>query len=174
VLSLARGSAVGFTCCCFVLLFVSPVSPAASGRPEANSSVSVAELVSRAGSGDVSAKQQLSRFLLHSEPAAEGYDLAITWLRSLASQSVPQARFLLGYLYEHGRGLPRDYAKAAENYQAAALQDISSAQNNLADLYQRGLGVPRSDQKAIELYRAAAEHGNPIAQVLKSTWPPCC
>lgn len=162
--ALSRGSVARFACFCFVLLIGIPGSLAASPQPRADSSASVAELASRAESGDASAKQRLAQFLLHSEPTAEGYDLAIAWLRSLASRNVPQARFLLGYLYVQGRGLPRDYAKGAENYQAAALQGLTSAQNNLADLYQRGLGVPKSDHKAVELYMAAAKHANPVAQ----------
>jgi hypothetical protein len=164
LLSMARGSIALFSPFCFVLLFVIPVSLAASRQPQANSTASVAELASRANSGDVSAQRQLAQFLLHSNPTVQGYDVAIACLHSLASRNIPQARFLLGYLYEHGQGLPRNYAKAAENYLAAALQGHAIAQNNLASLYERGLGVPKNSGKAFELYLASAQQGNPIAQ----------
>src|SRR5262249_24281566 len=114
--------------------------------------------------GDISAQQKLFDFLSQGDPTAGGYDQALSWLRATASRDDPGARFLLGYLYEHGRGVPRDYVKAAENYEAAASQGHSSAQSNLAVLYRHGLGVPMDLAKAFRLNLAAAEQGNPIAQ----------
>lgn len=165
MLAPARGSLFLFASCCFLLLFVIPLALFASCQPQSNLPLSVAELTSRADSGDVSAQEQLARFVLHSDPDAGGYDLALAWLQSFARQNNRQARFLLGYLYENGRGLPRDYEKAAENYQAAALQSLSLAQNNLGKLYELGLGVPKNNRKAFELYLAAAQQGNPVARL---------
>jgi hypothetical protein len=165
MLAPARGSVILFASCCFLLLLVIPLGLSASRQPESNSPVSVAELTSRADSGDVSAQQQLARFLLRSDPNARGYDLALAWLQSFARQNNPRARVLLGWLYENGRGLPRDYAKAAENYQAAALQNLSAAQDNLGKLYELGLGVPKNERKAFELYLAAAQQANPVARL---------
>ncbi|HYA63546.1 MAG TPA: tetratricopeptide repeat protein [Candidatus Sulfotelmatobacter sp.] len=148
---------------CVFLLAVS-LSFAAPGQQLTPSSPpSTAELKARAESGDASAQQQLSQFLLRGDSAVPGYDLALAWLRA-AAQSDPRAQFLLGYLYEHGQGVPQDYAKAAENYRAAALQHHPSAENNLGLLYQRGQGVPKDMDKAFEWFSAAAQHGNPVAQ----------
>src|SRR5208283_1546947 len=157
MLAPARGSVILFASCCFILLFIIPLGLSASRQPQSNSPVSVAELASRADSGDVSAQQRLARFLLRSDPDARGYDSALAWLQSFARQNNPRARVLLGWLYENGRGLPRDYAKAAENYQAAALQNLSAAQDNLGKLYELGLGVPKNERRAFELYLAAAQ-----------------
>jgi len=120
----------------------------------------IAGLISRADAGEAAAAQQLLKFLLHADPAAPGFDVALAWLRVQAERDEPHAELLLGYLYEHRRGLPQDYTKAAANYQAAALHDDHSARNNLAFLYQRGLGVPRDPQRAYELYLAAAQQND--------------
>ena len=70
-------------------------------------------------------------------------DQALSWLQSSASQNKPDAQFVLGYLYEHGKGLPLDFSKAAENYRRAALQGYSPAEMNLGALYRHGDGVPK-------------------------------
>jgi TPR repeat protein len=124
----------------------------------------VPELKSRADSGDPAARHQLAELLISADPASPGYDLALFWLQSLAAHQVPDAQFLVGYLYEHGKSLPRDFSKAAENYRAAALQGYAPAENNLGSLYQRGNGVPQDIALAFQWYRAAALHGNPAAQ----------
>src|SRR5215470_6813986 len=126
--------------------------------------VSIVELRTRAESGDTLAQHDLFKFLSQQDSYAPGYDIALDWLRRLTLDNHPDALYFLGFLYEHGHGLRRDYAKAAENYQAAALLGNHFAQNNLASLYQHGQGVPKSVGKAMELYLASARHGNPIAQ----------
>jgi len=128
------------------------------------SSKTVDELKSRADSGDAAARHQLAEFLISSDPAAPGYDSAFSWLRSMASQNVPDARFLLGYLYEHGKGVPRDYVQAFENYSASAHEGYAPAENNLGTLYHHGNGVPKSLDEAFRWYRAAALKGNPSGE----------
>ena len=132
-------------------------------------SPSVAALISRAGSGDGEARKALLQFLMHGDPASSGFDSAVTWLRSLASQDSPAAEVVLGYLYEKGRGLPHDYVKAAENYQAAVLHKNPFAQNNLAFLYQHGFGVSKDLHRAFELSLAAAQQNDRYAQCSLAT-----
>jgi TPR repeat protein len=127
-------------------------------------SAPVTALIARADAGEDSARQQLYRCLLHGEPGSEGFDAAIVWLRTGVARDVAVAELVLGYLYEQGRGMPRDYENAAENYQAAALHDNHSAENNLAFLYQHGLGVPKDLHRAFELYLASAQQNDPYAQ----------
>ena len=128
-------------CHCFVklslscLVIAALIPSALAQRKTSEPTASVAEMVSRAESGDTAAQQHLFNLLSQGDPADPGYDLTLAWARSLASQDDPNARFLLGSLYEHGRGVPRDYTKAAENYEAAAAQGHANAQNNLAFLY---------------------------------------
>ena len=83
-------------------------------------------------------------------------------LVALLCASAPE--FLLGYLYEHGEGTERDYAKAAENYQAAAGKGHAAAANNLAFLYHHGTGVPKDLRKALELLLASAQAGDSVGQ----------
>ena len=110
--------------------------------PSAASTAIVSELKSRADAGDQTARNKLAELLISTDPASPGYDLAISWLCSIASQNTPDAQFLLGYFYEHGKGLPRDFTKAAENYRADAVHGYAAAENNLGALYQHGNGVP--------------------------------
>jgi TPR repeat protein len=141
-------------------------SPALSSPPRGQSSNSpapITEAISRAESGDSSAQRYLQTFLADSDPTIPGYAAAVTWLRTNAAEN-PPLLCLLGFLYEHGHGLPQNYAKAFENYQAAARLGNGCGQNNLASLYQHGLGVSKNLGKAAELYLASAKQGNPVAQ----------
>jgi TPR repeat protein len=88
----------------------------------------------------------------------------ISDLQSRAGHGDRDAQFLLGYRYEHGQGVPRNYTLALQNYRAAALQHHSTAENNLAALYQHGLGVHKNINKAFDWYLASAQQGNPVAQ----------
>lgn len=156
------------------LLFLAAVSlTVQSGyawpQSEANATVTSAKLQSQAEQGDAVAQYNLAVTYLrdgfsNKGSSNEDYASAVKWLQASADQSNAGAEFMLGYLYEHGQGVPRDYAKAAENYRAAALQGHSTAENNLASLYQHGQGVAKDMGQAFEWYRASAQHGNPVGQ----------
>ena len=70
------------------------------------------------------------------------------------------AQLSIGHAYEHGLGVPRDYAIAHRWYLAAAEQGEAKAQNNLGTLYEKGLGVPRDLDLAIYWYEEATRNGN--------------
>lgn len=74
------------------------------------------------------------------------------------------ARFALGTLYYYGKGVLRDYQKAAYWYRKAADQGNALAQNALAIMYMKGDGVSRDDRKAFDLFREAARKRIPEAQ----------
>ena len=152
----------------FVLLLVSLLAPSrclsAPRSQQEASALSVEELKARADSGDSPARFQLAQFLLTANPSASGFELAVTWLRSAVAENTPYYEFILGYLYEHGRGVPRDYSAAARYYEAASLRGYAPAQNNLGSLYQHGLGVQKDLSKAFELYLASARQADPFAQ----------
>ena len=145
-----------------LLAFVSFSAARPQAAPDPHASID--GLTLRAESGDAAARHQLAEFLISADPGAPGYDLAVSWLRSMASRNVIEAQFLLGYLYEHGKGVRRDFAKAAENYSASAHQGYAPAENNLGALYQHGNGLPQDFALAFHWYRAAAVDGNPSAQ----------
>ena len=55
----------------------------------------------------------------------------IAKLQREAQEGDPDAQYNLAYLYENGKGIPKNEAKALELYQQAADQGHSSAQHNL-------------------------------------------
>ncbi len=81
-------------------------------------------------------------------------------IRQRAEEGHADAQLQLGGMYVTGKGVPQDYAKAAEWYQKAADQTNAWAQIRLGRLYGRGLGVPKDLQKAVELTRQAGDQGD--------------
>ena len=71
---------------------------------------------------------------------------------------------MMGFLYEHGKGVHRDYSRALEYYRAAADQGHATAANNLATLYLQGLGAPKDIRTALKWYQFSAEHGDAVGQ----------
>jgi uncharacterized protein len=149
---------------CFSVLAAHPASSAPLRQPVTLPASVISGLTTRADSGDPSARLQLKDFLVSADPASPGYEQALSWLQFSASQNKPDAQFVLGYLYEHGKGLRLDFGKAAENYRRAALQGYSPAETNLGALYRRGDGVPRDPAISFHWYQLAAQHGNRVAQ----------
>ena len=141
----------------------------AQSQTQQGTNASFSELRSQAERGDAVAEYKLAKTYLAKtslghDPSNEDYQSALRWLRAAAAQNNASAEFLLGYMYEHGQGVPRDYAQAAENYRAAALQGHSTAENNLASLHQHGQGVAKNMREAFDWYLASAQHGNPTGQ----------
>jgi len=70
----------------------------------------------------------------------------------------------LGEFYFFGRGVPRDYKKAAKWYRKGALKDNSICYSQLGIMYAYGLGVEQSDGIAFDYHSAAVELGNEAAK----------
>jgi hypothetical protein len=64
-------------------------------------------------------------------------------------------------MYNHGTGLPQNFAEAARWYKRASDLGNTSGMVNLGVLHQQGRGVNQSDSTAVELYRKAADQGHP-------------
>ena len=77
------------------------------------------------------------------------------WL-PLAQQGNATAQFGLGVMYDQGRGVPQDYAKALKWYRLAAAQGDAGAQFNLGVMCARGQGVPQDYVQAHMWYSLAA------------------
>jgi hypothetical protein len=71
------------------------------------------------------------------------YLLAAQNFFPLAEQGDPAAQSYLGFMFETGRGVPRNYTEAAMWYRRAAEQGDSLAQYSLGLLYDKGQGVPQ-------------------------------
>jgi len=65
---------------------------------------------------------------------------------------------------EHGEGVPRDPARAAELYCEAARLGDAEAQFNLGWMYANGRGIPRDNRKASLFFGMAAEQGHEYAK----------
>lgn len=65
----------------------------------------------------------------------------------------------LGLLYQEGRGVTQDSAKARALYESGAARGHPRAQNNLGLLYVRGDGVEQDYETAAQLFVAAADQG---------------
>jgi hypothetical protein len=98
--------------------------------------------------------------------AAKGGDYATTlklWT-PLAEQGNALAQFGLGYVYEHGQGVPHDFVQAAKWYRLAAEQGNADAQLKLGTMYNSGWGVPKTYAEAAKWWQLAADQGLAVAQ----------
>ena len=92
-------------------------------------------------------------------------DRAVGLLQIAADQSLADAQYTLGLVYDEGMGIPVNHAKARTYYLAAANQDHPAAQINLGNLYNEGIGGSQDHQKATEWYHRAAEMEVPAAEI---------
>jgi uncharacterized protein len=79
-------------------------------------------------------------------------------LSLLAERGNPGAFGLLGFLYEHGFGVPQSYDAAADCYAHGAVQGNPFAQAMLGLTYDKGHGVPRDVILAYKWLDLAAAH----------------
>jgi hypothetical protein len=87
--------------------------------------------------GAASFRQGVSAF------SRQEYLLASQNFFPLAEQGDPAAQTYLGFMFETGRGVPKNYTEAAMWYRRAAEQGDSLAQYSLGLLYDKGQGVPQ-------------------------------
>ena len=92
------------------------------------------------------------------------YAAALQEWRPLAEQGNAEAQFILGAMYNEGKGVLQDYAEAVKWYRLAAEQGFAQAQINLGVMYDKGKGVLQDYAEAIKWYRLAGEQGEVAAQ----------
>ena len=80
-----------------------------------------------------------------------------------AKKGDEKAQYVIGYMYYKGKGVPKNYVKAADWYKKAAEHKNAKALNNLAYLYQKGRGVEQNLKKAEELLLESAKQGDDVA-----------
>jgi uncharacterized protein len=104
---------------------------------------------------------------------------AFRWFMAAAQKGKPVAQVWVGFLYEEGFGVEKDYGKAMAWYQRASKPERYDLDGNLAykdeeerqfaigsalawigGMYQLGQGVPRDTQIALKYYMEAAGHGS--------------
>jgi TPR repeat protein len=92
------------------------------------------------------------------------YSTALTQLLPLAEHGSAQAQYEVGRIYEGGRGVAKDYLKAANWYRRSALAGDHRAQLLLALMYARGQGVPQDDKEGVYWISGATEDDPPQKQ----------
>ncbi len=114
-----------------------------------------------ANKGNAFAQYLMGRFTLdyYSYEGVECWKRANEWFVASAEQGNAFAQNELGWSYEQGRGVDRDYEKAAYWYEKAADQGYQSALMSLGTLYYSGRGVEQNTQKAISLWQQAYDQG---------------
>ena len=78
----------------------------------------------------------------------EEYRTTYRRIKPLAEQGDPYSEYLLGVMYENGRGVAQDFSEAATWYRRSAQQGIPEAQAGLGRMYASGRGVPRDYVRA--------------------------
>ena len=99
------------------------------------------------------------------------YKTALREWQPLADQGDADAQFLLGRMYDTGRGLLKDYKQAEKWYRKAADQGYAMGQNNLGWMYANGEGVLKDMTKAKYWIKKAYEGNDTAASNLaKENW----
>ena len=114
--------------------------------------------------GNVEAQFQAAKILHAGADGVKRQPLAATKLyKAAAKRGHTGAQNWLGYAYQHGHGVIKDYKVAADWYKNAADLGLADAQNNLALLHVVGNGVKQDHAKAVELFQLAVEQGHGFA-----------
>ncbi len=81
----------------------------------------------------------------------------LQYLEEAAGLNDTNAIRSLGYIYENGDGVKKDYAKALEWYEKGEALNDAGSLNNLGWMYEHGEGVDTNFEKALKYYESAAE-----------------
>ena len=99
------------------------------------------------------------------------YKTALREWQPLADQGDADAQFLLGRMYDTGRGLLKDYKQAEKWYRKAADQGNARAQYNLGVMYANGEGALKDLSKAKYWIKKAYEGGDTdTSNLAKENW----
>ncbi len=99
------------------------------------------------------------------EAAQSGnYKKAVQIWLPLATQGDPAAQYTIGWMYESGQGVPKDFKKAIYWYQKAAMQGNPAAQYVTATMYAKGAGIKQDYSQALHYFLLAAKQGDAISQ----------
>ena len=85
------------------------------------------------------------------------YATAFRSFRPLAEEGNPEAQNNLGFLYQHGLGVKRNYSLALNWYTRSANQELAEAQHNLGMLNYLGHGVSQDFRIARRYFQKASD-----------------
>ena len=84
---------------------------------------------------------------------ASDYEEALKWAIRAAENGRKESNYTIGFLYYHGKGVPRDIHEALKWLEVAATYNICGAIFLLGKIYFEGNGVDRDMLKAEQLLR---------------------
>ena len=89
-------------------------------------------------------------------------------MKEFKSDDDPRSFYQIGFMYDHGEGVPQDGKEAAEWYRKAAEKGNIPAQYRLGVIYANGYGVEQDMKEAEKWYKKAANQGfQPAKEALK-------
>jgi len=95
---------------------------------------------------------------------AGDYKRAIALWTPLAEKGEASAQYTLGWMFESGQGVKKNYQQAEFWYTKAAKQGDVAAQYVLATLHAKGSGLPLNNLEAVHWFTEAANQGDAAAQ----------
>ncbi|MDA0226351.1 MAG: tetratricopeptide repeat protein [Proteobacteria bacterium] len=116
-----------------------------------------------ADDGHPAAQEALGRACLEAR-ANPDLECAAKNIGAAAAAGRPSAKSLLGWMHQHGTGVPRDPGRAYALYLEAAGRGDLAAQNNLGELSETGAAGRQDDREAAAWYERAAASGFAPAQ----------
>ena len=87
------------------------------------------------------------------------YSVAAAELEVFAQKGDPRSQNTLAMLYEDGKGVTQEYARAVRWYRHAANQGFAEAQFNVGRMFAAGYGVDKNNLEAMSWFRRAAQQG---------------
>lgn len=88
------------------------------------------------------------------------FSKAVTLLQDLANKGSAKAQGRLGWMYERGIGVERDYDRAREWYETAMKSNNGFAFVRRGYMFERGLGELQDYARAVNYYHRAIDLGN--------------
>jgi|GEM_PF-358066 len=147
-----------------MLLLIAPADLQSAEKSDATTTLDahIGNLNALAESGKIGAQLALASLY---EYRKQDYIQAVKWYRKAAEQKHGYAMFILGKMYESGRGVGLSNVEAANWYRKAAEQGYQDAFYSLAHLYESSGNGEKDIAEAIIWYRRAAEQGDAFAQM---------
>lgn len=87
------------------------------------------------------------------------FDAVVSELKRKSNDGDNEASLLLGFAYQDGIGVNKDYQKAFEYHSKAAAEGNAAAINALGLIYTHGYGVEKNVDIAMNYFQQALEHG---------------
>jgi uncharacterized protein len=130
------------------------------GAPKNHTDAVDAVFITDNNKRDAVSQSELDTLLQGTKLAEDPAVAAILYQKAIKSGASPVAWYGLGRLYEQGRGVSRDNARALELLMKAAKQEYVLALYRLGEKYRDGDGVQQDNTSAYTWFALAARYGS--------------